>query len=73
MKALLTRYRPTLDRVAQELRRHEVIDNKQLMVILSETGVAIDTVPQGEWEISEGDGKTYLPPPAASNSTSPLA
>lgn len=74
VRALLTKYRPTLDRVAQELRRHEVIDNKQLMVILSETGVDLDTVPQGEWEISEGDGKTYLPPPpAASNSTSPFA
>jgi cell division protease FtsH len=72
VKALLTRYRPTLDRVAQELRRHEVIDNKQLMVILSETGVELDTVAQGGLELSDGDGRSYLPPPP-SNSTSPLA
>ncbi|HEU5369401.1 MAG TPA: ATP-dependent zinc metalloprotease FtsH, partial [Ktedonobacterales bacterium] len=72
VKALLTRYRPTLDRVAQELRRHEVIDNKQLMVILSETGVELDAVAQGGLELSDGDGRSYLPPPT-SNSTSPLA
>ncbi len=70
--ALLTKYRPTLDRVAQELRRHEVIDNKQLMAILTETGVELDTVAPGAWDASEGDGMSPLPP-AASNSTSPLA
>jgi cell division protease FtsH len=73
VKALLTRYRPTLDRVAQELRRHEVIDNKQLMVILSETGVELDTTLQGGWELSDGDGKSYLPPPEMSNAPSPFA
>ena len=72
VKALVTRYRPTLDRVAQELRRHEIIDNKQLMVILSETGVELDTIAQGGLELSDGDGRSYLPPPA-SESTSPLA
>jgi cell division protease FtsH len=74
VKELLTRYRPTLDRVAQELRRHEVIDNKQLMTILAETGVDLDTLSQEGREFSDGDRvPRILPPPAASNTTSPLA
>ncbi|HEY7348947.1 MAG TPA: ATP-dependent zinc metalloprotease FtsH [Ktedonobacterales bacterium] len=71
VRALLTRYRPTLDRIAQELRRHEVIDNKQLMVILAETGVEIDTVSQEVWDLPDGDRIPRIPP--ASNTTSPLA
>ncbi len=39
--AILTEYRPTLDRIAQELRRQETIDAKQLHVILEETGAPI--------------------------------
>jgi cell division protease FtsH len=69
--ALLTKYRPTLDRVAQELRRHEIIDNRQLMAILAETGVELDTVQQEEWELSDGNGLSALPPPS-SDTASPL-
>ncbi len=70
--ALLTKYRPTLDRVAQELRRHEVIDNKQLMAILTETGVELDVVPE-EGDISDVDRVPRIPPPESSNTSSPLA
>ncbi len=35
---ILTTYRLTLDRIAQELRRQETIDGKQLQAILEETG-----------------------------------
>ncbi|HEU5226251.1 MAG TPA: ATP-dependent zinc metalloprotease FtsH [Ktedonobacteraceae bacterium] len=38
---LLTTYRPTLDRIAQELRRHETIDATQLRAIMEETGAPI--------------------------------
>jgi cell division protease FtsH len=38
---LLTTYRPTLDRIAQELRRHETIDAKQLLTFMEETGAPI--------------------------------
>ncbi|HZS78577.1 MAG TPA: ATP-dependent zinc metalloprotease FtsH [Ktedonobacteraceae bacterium] len=38
-------YKPTLDRIAQELRKHETIDAQQLQQILRETGVDV-TVPQ---------------------------
>jgi cell division protease FtsH len=38
---LLTAYRPTLDRIAQELRRHETIDAKQLRTIMEETGAPL--------------------------------
>ena len=48
VKSVLREHRPTLDRIAQELRRHEVIDNKQLMTILAETGVDLITLPPPE-------------------------
>jgi len=38
---LLTTHRPTLDRIAQELRRHEVVDASQLKEIMEETGAVI--------------------------------
>ena len=38
---LLSTHRPTLDRIAQELRRHETIDAKQLHTIMEETGAVI--------------------------------
>ncbi|HZR40319.1 MAG TPA: ATP-dependent zinc metalloprotease FtsH [Ktedonobacteraceae bacterium] len=38
---LMTTYRPTLDRIAQELRRHETIDAKQLHNIMEATGAPI--------------------------------
>jgi cell division protease FtsH len=36
---LMETHRPTLERIAQELRRHETIDAAQLQAILEETGV----------------------------------
>src|SRR5947199_912135 len=47
---LLTTHRPTLDRIARELRRHEVIDARQLQQIMEETGAVIaspQSLPQG--------------------------
>ncbi|HYL42305.1 MAG TPA: cell division protein FtsH, partial [Ktedonobacteraceae bacterium] len=38
---LLATHRPTLDRIAQELRRQETIDARQLRQILEETGVTM--------------------------------
>ncbi len=59
---LLATYRPTLDRIAQELRRHETIDMKQLHAILEETGAPIATnqrqVPR------DGTGVLAPPPPS---------
>jgi cell division protease FtsH len=43
---LLSANRPTLDRIAQELRRSETIDSRQLRAILDETG-AIPAQPAG--------------------------
>ncbi|HAG98758.1 MAG TPA: cell division protein FtsH, partial [Ktedonobacter sp.] len=47
---LLKTHRPTLDRIAQELRRNEVIDSRQLQDIMQETGAVIaspQSLPQG--------------------------
>lgn len=38
---LLTTYRPTLDRIAQELRRNETVDMKQMHKIMEETGAPL--------------------------------
>ncbi len=38
---LLTTYRPTLDRIAQDLRRNETIDAKQMHKIMEETGAPL--------------------------------
>ncbi len=38
---ILTTHRPSLDRIAEELRRHETIDAKQMRNILEETGAQI--------------------------------
>jgi cell division protease FtsH len=45
VEALLRAHRPTLDRIAEELRRHELLDTKQLLAILAETGVALGVIP----------------------------
>ena len=42
---ILTTYRLTLDRIAQELRRQETIDAKQLQAILEETGAVAAAKP----------------------------
>jgi cell division protease FtsH len=44
VRMLLEAHRPTLNRVAEELRRHETLDAKQLSQILVETGVSLAEV-----------------------------
>ncbi|HEX6122398.1 MAG TPA: hypothetical protein VFY89_04525, partial [Ktedonobacterales bacterium] len=44
VKQLLTDHKVTLERIAQELRRHETVDAKQLSQILMETGVSLAEV-----------------------------
>ena len=56
---LLTTHRPTLDRIAQELRRLEVIDAQQLQEIMEETGAVIAS-PQTS---SRGTPQVIAPPP----------
>jgi cell division protease FtsH len=58
---LLTTHRVTLDRIAQELRKHEVVDSRQLQDIMRETG-AIIASPQSR---SEGVPQVIAPPPPA--------
>jgi len=58
---LLTTHRPTLDRIAQELRRHEVIDSRQLQDIMRETGAVIAS-PQSA---TKGVPQVLAPPPPA--------
>jgi len=65
---LLSSHRATLDRIAQELRRHETIDAKQLATILEETGVQ---VPSSKLEPSEKGGITIAPPPPSSEPAQP--
>ena len=45
VESLLRAHQPTLDRIAQELRRHELLDTRQLLAILAETGVALELIP----------------------------
>src|SRR6266516_1236922 len=56
---LLETHRPTLDRIADELRRQEVIDSKQLQEIMRETGAVIAS-PQS---LSQGIPQVITPPP----------
>ncbi|HYL43311.1 MAG TPA: ATP-dependent zinc metalloprotease FtsH [Ktedonobacteraceae bacterium] len=59
---LLTTHRTTLDRIAEELRKHEVVDARQLQDIMEETGAIIaspQTRPQGVPQV-------IAPPPPAS-------
>jgi len=58
---LLTTYRPTLDRLAQELRRQETIDIKQLHAIMQETGAPISAAQRQV--PSQGTGVLAPPPP----------
>jgi cell division protease FtsH len=39
VELLMRAHQPTLNRIAQELRQHELLDTKQLLAILAETGV----------------------------------
>jgi len=57
---LLSTHRTTLDRIAQELRRQETIDARQLQQILEETGV---TVPVPEPDQDNLPHEIVPPPP----------
>jgi cell division protease FtsH len=57
---LLNAHRPTLDRMAQALRRHETIDAGQISTILHETGVP---VPDAQLQASPKKGVTIAPDP----------
>jgi cell division protease FtsH len=57
---LLSTHRTTLDRIAQELRRQETIDARQLQQILEETGV---TVPVPEPDQNNLPHEIVPPPP----------
>jgi cell division protease FtsH len=63
---LLTAYRPTLDRIAQDLRRYETIDIKQLHAIMEETGAPIAPF---QLESARQAVAALVPPPP----TSPVA
>ena len=58
---LLTTYRPTLDRIAQELRVHETIDAQQLAQIMEETGAPI----AHQQPLPKGVPHAITPPPPA--------
>ncbi len=64
---LLTTYRPALDRIAQELRRHETIDIKQLHAIMEEAGAPL-AVSQRR---SQNGGIMLAPPPPTEPVTPP--
>jgi cell division protease FtsH len=57
--AIMTEHRATLDRIAQELRKNETIDARQLRDILQETGVK----PAPEAELPKGVPVEVVPPP----------
>ncbi|HTK11748.1 MAG TPA: ATP-dependent zinc metalloprotease FtsH [Ktedonobacteraceae bacterium] len=65
---LLTTYRPALDRIAQDLRRKETIDAKDLQNILEETGVHV--APHKQPKPSQPP-VTLAPPPPTSPEESP--
>jgi cell division protease FtsH len=66
---LLTTYRPTLDRIAQELRRHETIGIKQLHAIMEETGAPISSTQKQVPSLAIG--VVAPPPPSAEPPTPP--
>jgi len=56
---LLTTHRPTLDRIAEELRRHETVDAKQLRAIMEKTGAVIASTQSAHSQ----NGTILAPPP----------
>ncbi len=67
--SLLTSYRPTLDRIAQDLRRYETIDAKQLRAIMEETGAPLS---QSQVAVqSQGGGVMLAPPPVSTEPVVP--
>jgi cell division protease FtsH len=59
----LTTYRPTLDRIAQELRRNETIDAKQLHVIMEETNAPLAKGQRNVTHQTQTTGVLAPPPP----------
>ncbi|HEX9056147.1 MAG TPA: ATP-dependent zinc metalloprotease FtsH [Ktedonobacterales bacterium] len=63
VKLLVESHRPTLDRIAEELRRHETLDAKQLSQILIETGVSLaEVAAQPGAEAAPHEGHTEFGP-----------
>ncbi|HXL38112.1 MAG TPA: ATP-dependent zinc metalloprotease FtsH [Ktedonobacteraceae bacterium] len=56
---LLSTHRTTLDRIAQELRRQETIDARQLQQILEETGITVPVPEPGQDNVP----REIVPPP----------
>jgi cell division protease FtsH len=69
VKQLLIEHKPTLERIAAELRRHETLDARQLSQILIETGVNLAEV--APTPNAETVGLQPLPSDAALNPVSP--
>ncbi len=65
---LLSTHRATLDRIAQDLRRYETIDAKQLATILEETGVQ---VPSSRLQASPTSSGVLAPPPPTNEPAQP--
>jgi cell division protease FtsH len=65
---LLSAHRPTLDRIAQQLRRHETIDAKQLRAIMEETGAVLAST-----QSAHSQNGTILAPPVPNPSPVPPA
>jgi cell division protease FtsH len=66
--SILTRYRPTLDRLAQELRRHETIDAQQMHKIMEETGAPLA---KSQHNIHRPKTGVLAPPPLSSEPVLP--
>ncbi len=67
VRKLLSDHRTTLQRIAQELRRHETVDAKQLSQILVETGVSLaEVAPSPNAETASMEGRA-----SASNAPGP--
>jgi cell division protease FtsH len=70
VKQMLTEHRVTLERIGQELRRHETLDAKQLGQILIETGISLAEVapiPNAETVGMHDGAEAAASSPVASN------
>jgi cell division protease FtsH len=66
---LLRTHRPTLDRIAEALRRYETIDAKQLHAIMEETGAVIAST---QFQQSPKVPKQVIAPPPPPSSVPPV-
>ena len=62
---LLTSHRPTIDRMVQELRKHETINAQQLQQIMEETGAEIASPQSLPPKLSSVTSSLHTPPPAS--------